>query len=1523
MEASASNSGPALSVPAQRVSYVLPRPECETQRLALPEIGAGRAPSRVSRKGSSNPYVLPHPSAASSGAGAKQDATQSTHPRHALSVTGLAIDPSTAVLDGDSRDPVPRGLLYTAGRDGLVCSWELGLKMRKRRRFNDVAGGAGADIAETGNEDEDDADNNENDEEEWILSDRPQDERAPSPTSLPFERQWQVDPDWLRENGPHNARPVTQFRSCVQSHTDWINDMVLCNSNQTVVTASSDRFVRLWSPHHPTASTSPAVLGSHTDYVKSLAYPSASSHSPQWIASGGLDRRIRLWDLGEVRRDPIVELHDSQSIYCINTDARGGLLAAGTPDSSIGLYDPRSPSRSGPIGRLLGHTDMVRSLILSQSGRKMLSASSDGTVRLWDVAEQRLMHTYTYHSTSVTALHSASDDLAVFYSGDRDGYVCKVDSDDCVEPDDGECIVLAKSSGPINKLVALDDSFVWTSGYGSNVQCWRDVPSRADRQQWYPIQHDRDGDYDGEFGRDDGTGTGVGGPGTDLESYSLTGASTPATPATPAGGRRDWTRFSIDTFRSDSPSSTTAPKFGGGDDSQRPRLQSALKTGSSFGFQQQQQAAPVSSDATATDSAPPATPPSAAPGMTPHVSFSLGRGGSPSTRSGTPQRHPEETQRPARPPPLAPDVNEAATLFGIPFDSLVSLATDEQSFGATGLSTGGGVATGLGSIASNRAGGSTVGLNRRLNDGRRGSSFSLRRTSFALENFGSSPDVPPAMARLAQLRIASHQAQMQQREMAARRHQAAAAAAQPFQRYDHPPIDEASSASASPAQSPTQTLLVRQDKHQSTRSASSIRFAAAAGAGGGAAAEGLRSGSQLGHGDGDETEQDEEDACTRSRIAYEERDIALKATPFTATPCDVIRGTKGLIRSSVLNDRRHVLTFASSADGLRTCSSEDESSPPEIALWDIVRGMCIGHFDTAEVLALSSYGDTPGDILEKVKERIEGQGAGAAWCTVDTSCGSLTVHLEFPSVFDTEAYLDECDWISAEMHLRSDQRANLGKWILRWLFSGFVDAEVSLREGGEAGLAPRLATGQLAIEQQAQALASGGKTGVGGDAQGPLGNTVGVAVAPKTPAIGPAEGASLLAPALSPAFPAIASLAEAVNSAAATATSTTGATSTAPGASDYFNSKGGEATAHPSTPGGKSLGGGNASSPAASAASPGGSTLMGRWGSRFSRSNTNKGSGIGAASGSSKDNAGGGAAAVDVKAGAAADAKPIADAAPTDPPSVSLARTVLARGITPPAPGEVPELPLPANTAILISSHSSDAAPWETVFRGLKSSTSQDVAMLELAAPAWLLETVLNNRIGVSAERVAATKVTFVLTPYGADRSGEGEGETVGGAEGDEDEESALPPLPSGDARLTATRWLRIGKTAAFVCEKLGYVRVSKSRQASIAALSRRPSADDGPQQQQEASVVEPPSPRPSSSTTGSQQMEQLTAQDIELLCNGQVLDADMTLAQIARYVYRGSSANPIPLEYRRRAVAAAVSWTQGYSPRQQQQAHM
>ena len=75
----------------------------------------------------------------------------------------------------------------------------------------------------------------------------------------------------------------------------------------------------------------------------------------------------------------------------------------------------------------------------------------------------------------------------------------------------------------------------------------------------------------------------------------------------------------------------------------------------------------------------------------------------------------------------------------------------------------------------------------------------------------------------------------------------------------------------------------------------------------------------------------------------------------------------------------------------------------------------------------------------------------ANWCNVDTKTGNITVQLEEIYCFDAEVYADEID-IPEKVDFRDDQRINLGKWVLRNLFSTFLDEEIRRDEAYRRGL---------------------------------------------------------------------------------------------------------------------------------------------------------------------------------------------------------------------------------------------------------------------------------------------------------------------------------------------------------------------------------------------------------------------------------------------------------------------------------------
>lgn len=56
------------------------------------------------------------------------------------------------------------------------------------------------------------------------------------------------------------------------------------------------------------------------------------------------------------------------SIYALATDPVGSVIASGSPERVVRLWDPRAGSRHSG-GKLVGHTDNIRSILVSDDAR--------------------------------------------------------------------------------------------------------------------------------------------------------------------------------------------------------------------------------------------------------------------------------------------------------------------------------------------------------------------------------------------------------------------------------------------------------------------------------------------------------------------------------------------------------------------------------------------------------------------------------------------------------------------------------------------------------------------------------------------------------------------------------------------------------------------------------------------------------------------------------------------------------------------------------------------------------------------------------------------------------------------------------------------------------------------------------------------------------------------------------------------------------------------------------------------------
>ncbi len=146
-----------------------------------------------------------------------------------------------------------------------------------------------------------------------------------------------------------------------------------------------------------------ARLVGHVRGVRSLAFGPNGK-----LASGSLDRSVRLWSVPEGRMLHLLEGH-ADRVEAVALAPTGRLLASGSMDHTICLWDSETGER---LRCLTGHEQGVTALAFSADSATLASGSEDASTRLWDVAS----------GTEMLALHGIHESDSG-YAFTPDGYV--------------------------------------------------------------------------------------------------------------------------------------------------------------------------------------------------------------------------------------------------------------------------------------------------------------------------------------------------------------------------------------------------------------------------------------------------------------------------------------------------------------------------------------------------------------------------------------------------------------------------------------------------------------------------------------------------------------------------------------------------------------------------------------------------------------------------------------------------------------------------------------------------------------------------------------------------------------------------------------------------------------------------------------------------------------------------------------------------------------------------------------------
>jgi WD40 repeat protein len=240
----------------------------------------------------------------------------------------------------------------------------------------------------------------------------------------------------------------------LQGHSEDLQCMAMSGNGKFIASGSWDGLFNIFK-----TDTNYTPNGSYLDHISAVNAIAITS-TGKFIATGSIDGTVITYksdSFGNFTRDKNLPIH-RLAVNSLYIDGTGKYVYTGSNDGTISFYDiPKlkdkritngSPVTSiavtndrrnifcsdntsiikkydleGKVIKTLeGHTDQVNHIILTKDNKYLISASSDKTIRIWNVQTNKLERTLTGHDWKVVTL-AVSLNNKYIVSGSNDGSI--------------------------------------------------------------------------------------------------------------------------------------------------------------------------------------------------------------------------------------------------------------------------------------------------------------------------------------------------------------------------------------------------------------------------------------------------------------------------------------------------------------------------------------------------------------------------------------------------------------------------------------------------------------------------------------------------------------------------------------------------------------------------------------------------------------------------------------------------------------------------------------------------------------------------------------------------------------------------------------------------------------------------------------------------------------------------------------------------------------------------------------------
>lgn len=239
------------------------------------------------------------------------------------------------------------------------------------------------------------------------------------------------------EDAEDADRPLSTPRAHLVGHKDSVYAIAIAphsNAGQLrIATGSGDDTCALWSVAPDAAGQGQEVAWTHVsealgDSVVDVAF----SADGGLLAAACLDARVHVFDAASGAVLHVIE-GAAESVECVRWHPRGRVLLAGDGAGGAWLWSLTAPEKGAQLMQALhGHGDVLVGAEFTPDGKRIVTASADGTARVWDPVSAATLHTLSAHAThkwhhaplTTLAVHSADAQRTLIATGCAQGTLC-------------------------------------------------------------------------------------------------------------------------------------------------------------------------------------------------------------------------------------------------------------------------------------------------------------------------------------------------------------------------------------------------------------------------------------------------------------------------------------------------------------------------------------------------------------------------------------------------------------------------------------------------------------------------------------------------------------------------------------------------------------------------------------------------------------------------------------------------------------------------------------------------------------------------------------------------------------------------------------------------------------------------------------------------------------------------------------------------------------------------------------------